>query len=158
MMLLIAGHYSTSLGPGSALGGKGEKNRRGQKKKLASEASQEVVWGGERVVEPGDIPLMWQIHPPAINLSLKSSTHQVLITDVSVSLLCCSNLWKIQYLNSRWSKSASKEIYLTLINWSNNSFGEEKKRVWRKKHRTTGEDWTAKQILMEDPSRSQLVS
>ena len=64
----------------------------------------------------------------------------------------------MQYLNSKWSKSASKEIYLTSINWSNNSFGEEKKGVWRKKHRATGEDWTAKQILMEDPSSSQLVS
>ena len=95
--------------------------------------SQEVVWGGERVAEPGDMPLMWRIHPAAINLSLKSSTHQVLITDVSMSLFCCSNLWKMQYLNSKWSKSASKEIYLTSINWSNNSFGEEKKRGLEKK-------------------------
>ena len=36
--------------------------------------------------EPGDMPLMPLIHPPAINL-VEMSTRQVLITHVSVSLL-----------------------------------------------------------------------
>ena len=39
--------------------------------KSAIEASQEVIWGGERVAEPGDTPLMPPIRPPRINLSLK---------------------------------------------------------------------------------------
>ena len=43
----------------------------GEKKNSASQASREVVWGGERVAEPGDMPLMALIRPPAINLSLK---------------------------------------------------------------------------------------
>ena len=43
----------------------------GKKKKSASEASREVVWEGKRVAEPGDMPLMTPIRPPAINLSLK---------------------------------------------------------------------------------------
>ena len=42
-----------------------------RRKKSASEASRAVVWGGERVTEPGDKPLMPPIRPPAINLSLK---------------------------------------------------------------------------------------
>jgi len=57
------------LGSGSALGKKEKKNRRGQKKNSASEASRKVVWGGEIVAKPGDMPLMPQIRPPAINLS-----------------------------------------------------------------------------------------
>ena len=40
-------------------------------KKMASEVSREVVWGEERTAEPGDMPLMPPIRPPAINLSLK---------------------------------------------------------------------------------------
>ena len=40
-------------------------------KKSAIEASREVVWVGERAAEPGDMPLMPPIRPPAINLSLK---------------------------------------------------------------------------------------
>ena len=39
-------------------------------KKLASKASPEVIWGGERMAEPGDMPLMPPIYPAAINLSL----------------------------------------------------------------------------------------
>ena len=34
-------------------------------------ASREVIWGGEGVAEPGDMPWMALIRPPAINLSLK---------------------------------------------------------------------------------------
>ena len=45
---------------------------REKEKKSASEASREVIWGGKRVAEPGDMPLMPPIPPPsAINLSLK---------------------------------------------------------------------------------------
>ena len=51
-------YYHYSLGPGSALGEKVEKYRRGSKKKSASEASRVVVWGVERVAEPGDMPVM----------------------------------------------------------------------------------------------------
>ena len=40
-------------------------------KKSPSEASREVVWGRERMAEPGDMPLMPPIRPPATNLSLK---------------------------------------------------------------------------------------
>ena len=40
-------------------------------KKSASEASREVVWGGKRVAEPGDMPLMPPMRPPGINMSLK---------------------------------------------------------------------------------------
>ena len=43
----------------------------GEKKKLASEAIRKVVWGGKRLAEPGEMPLMPPIRPPAINLSLK---------------------------------------------------------------------------------------
>ena len=53
--VLFTRHYS--LGPGSALSEKGQKIGVG-KKKTVSEASREVVWGGERVAEPGDVPLM----------------------------------------------------------------------------------------------------
>ena len=67
--------FPASLGPGSALGEKGEKNRRRRKKKIAYKVSREVVWGGGggrgRVTEPGDMPLMPPIRNPAINLSLK---------------------------------------------------------------------------------------
>ena len=62
------------------------------RKKSASVASREVVWGGKRVAEPGDMPLMPQIHPPAINLSLKFqqfSTSAFYVTFVK------------KYLNSR---------------------------------------------------------
>ena len=41
-----------------------------REKKLASEANQGVICGGERVAEPGDMPLMPPICPPVINLSL----------------------------------------------------------------------------------------
>ena len=51
--------------------GKGEKIGVGEKKKSAREASREVVWGGERVAQPGDMSLMPPICPPVINLSLK---------------------------------------------------------------------------------------
>ena len=51
-----------------------------KKKKSASEASREVVWGGERVAEPeGIMSLMPPIRLLAINLSLNvntSSSHQ----------------------------------------------------------------------------------
>jgi len=43
----------------------------GEKEKSASQGSREVVWGRERVAEPGDMPLMPSIRPIAINLSLK---------------------------------------------------------------------------------------
>ena len=46
-------------------GGK-EKNRCGRKKKVIWE----VIWGGERMAWPGDMPLMLR-RPPVINLSLK---------------------------------------------------------------------------------------
>ena len=62
--VLFTRHYS--LGPGSALSEKGEKIGVG-----GSEANREVVWGGDRVAEPGDVPLMPPIRSPAINLSLK---------------------------------------------------------------------------------------
>ena len=42
-----AGGKEVRLGSGSALGEKGEKNRRGRKKNSASEASRGVVWGEE---------------------------------------------------------------------------------------------------------------
>ena len=73
-------------------------------KKLASEASQEVIWGGERVVKTGNVPLMPPIRPPIRHVL---SIRHVLITDVSVSLLCrfCK-----KYLNSRWSKLRRREI------------------------------------------------
>jgi len=60
------------VGLGSALGEKGKKSAWvKKKKKSACEESREVVWGGKRVAEPGDMPLMTPIRPPAINLSLK---------------------------------------------------------------------------------------
>ena len=43
----------SGLGPGSALGEKEKKNRRGRKKKSASEANREVFPGGERVAPLG---------------------------------------------------------------------------------------------------------
>ena len=60
-----------SLGPGSALGKKREKNRRAKKKKFDKGSEPRGTVGGERVAEPGDMPLMPQICPPASNLSLK---------------------------------------------------------------------------------------
>ena len=47
--------FRCSLGSGSALWEKGEKIEIRRKKKLASEASREVFWGGERVV-PSSTP------------------------------------------------------------------------------------------------------
>ena len=47
-----------NLGPGSALWENEKKSALAKKKKKsASEARREVVWGGERVAEPGDICL-----------------------------------------------------------------------------------------------------
>ena len=51
--------------------GKKEKKISVGEKKSVSKVSWEVVWGEERVVEPGDLSLMPTIHPPAINLLLK---------------------------------------------------------------------------------------
>ena len=52
-------------------------------------------------------------------------TRQVYITDVSMSLLC--RFCKKKYMNLRWNKSASKEIYWTSIaNWTDTNFSEEK--------------------------------
>ena len=51
--------------------GKRRKKSSLAKKKSASQASREVVWGRERVAEPGDKPLIPSIRPPAINLLLK---------------------------------------------------------------------------------------
>ena len=66
-----------------------------------------VVWGGERVVEPG-LPLMPQNY-------VKTSSFHGCQREPIMSLL-----WG--YLNSRCSKSASKEIHLTSIaNWSHSS-------------------------------------
>ena len=102
----------SSLGPGSALREKGEKKiSEGEKKKSASEASRELVWRGERVAEPGDMPLMPQIRPPKINLSLKCQ--HVRLSQMSAWTHYVAFVKK--YLNSRWRKSASKEIYLTSI-------------------------------------------
>ena len=100
-----------TLGPGSALREKGEKNQRGWKKKSASEASRELVWRGERVAEPGDMPLMPPIRPPTINLSLKCQH----VESSRMSAWAYYVAFVKKYLNSRWSKSASKEIYLTSI-------------------------------------------
>ena len=64
----------TSLGPGSVLRENGGKNWRARKKISTSEASRAVVWGGERVAEHGDMPLMLPIRsppPPANKLLLK---------------------------------------------------------------------------------------
>ena len=54
-----------------------------KKKKNIGEGSEPrgVVWGGERVVEPGDMPLMSPFRPV-----IETSTRQVLIMDISVSL------------------------------------------------------------------------
>ena len=72
-----------------------------------------VVWGGERVVEPG-LPLMPQNRPAAIYYVKTSSFHGCQREPIM------SLFWG--YLNSRCSNSASKEIYLTSIaNWSNAS-------------------------------------
>ena len=95
-----------SLGPGSTLREKGEK------KISVNKASWEVVWGGERVAEPGDMPLMPPIHPPAIDLSLKC---QHIKLSSLMSAWACYVAFVKKYLNSRWSKSANKEIYLTSI-------------------------------------------
>ena len=57
-----------------------------REEKSANEASREVVWGGKRVEEPGNMPLMPPIRPLPINLSLKYQ--HVKFTDVRVSLLC----------------------------------------------------------------------
>ena len=45
-----------SLGPDSALWEKGEEIGVCEKKKSASEASREVVWGGEMVYRPSPLP------------------------------------------------------------------------------------------------------
>ena len=46
--------FPASLGPGSALGEKGEKNRRRRKKKIAYKVSREGVWGGGVGAGKGD--------------------------------------------------------------------------------------------------------
>ena len=102
----------SSLGPGSALREKGgKKSARVKKKKSASEASRELVWRGERVTDPGDMPLMPQIGPPTINLSLKCQH----VKSSRMSAWAHYVAFVKKYLNSRWSKSVSKEIYLTSI-------------------------------------------
>ena len=71
------------------------------KKKIANETSRAVVWGGEIVAEPGDMPLMPPIRPPAINLSLKCQHVKFL----SRMFLIC-RFWKIYiFFNSPgWMK------------------------------------------------------
>ena len=101
----------SSLGPGSAVREKGANNQRGLKKKSASGASPELVWRGERVAEPGDMPLMPPIRPPTINLSLKCQH----VKSSRMSAWAHYVAFVKKYRNSRWSKSASKEIYLTSI-------------------------------------------
>ena len=96
-----------SLGPGSALWEKGEKIGVGENKKSTLEASREVVWGGERVAEPGYMSLMPPIRPPATNLSLKCQ-HVKFSSRMSAWANYAAFVKK--YLSSRWSNSASKEI------------------------------------------------
>ena len=77
----------------------------------------EKIWRGRgrgkgkrRWWRPGDMPLMPPIHPPANELVIEMWSRQVLITEVSVSLLCrfCKkNVW----IQDEVLKSASKEIY-----------------------------------------------
>ena len=112
--------------------GKGEKIGVGEKKKnSACDASREVVWGGERVAQPGDMSLMPPIRPPAINLSLKCQ-HVKFSSRMSAWANYAALVKK--HLNSRWSNSVSKEIYLTSIaNWSNTSLGKVKYRRFREK-------------------------
>ena len=76
-------------------------------KKLASKASPEVIWGGERMAEPGDMLLMPPIHPAAINLSL---TCQHVIFSSRMSAWAYYVGFCKKYLNSRWSKLRRREI------------------------------------------------
>ena len=126
-------HYTIGLwgafspGAGSWLVGRGD----GREKIGERSEPRIVVWGGERVVEPG-LPLMPQNHPAVIYYVKTSSFHGCQREPIM------SLLWG--YLNSRCSKSASKEIYLTSIaNWSNanlfqafRSWGQ-RKVMWAKK-------------------------
>ena len=57
------------------------------------------------------MPLMPQIRPPTINLSLKCQH----VKSSRMSAWAHYVAFVKKYLNSRWSKSASKEIYLTSI-------------------------------------------
>ena len=109
-----------SLGPGSVLTEKGEKKSAWVKKEIGewSEPRGSLEWekGSEAWRHAFDVT-----DPPSSNWNVNT---QVLVKDASVSILCrfCK-----KKLNSRWSNSASKEIYLTSIsNWSNTSFGEGK--------------------------------
>ena len=72
--------------------------------------------GGKRgsgggAVEPGDMPLMPPIRPPADKLVIEMSTREVLIANVSVSLLCrfCKKIF--EFAGDEVLKSASKEMY-----------------------------------------------
>ena len=70
----------------------------GRKKKSTSETSREVVWGEERVADPGDIPLMPPIRPPAISLALKCQ-HVKFSSRMSARAYYVAFVCK--YLNSR---------------------------------------------------------
>ena len=63
------------------------------------------------VMEAGDMPLMPPNHPPADKLVIEMSTREVLIANVSVSLLCrfCKKIF--EFAGDEVLKSASKEIY-----------------------------------------------
>ena len=105
-----------------------------RKKNLRGEASREVVWGGKRVAEPGGIPLMSPIRPPAILIDKLKLVIEIWCHHVSPSAYYVAFVKKKKrrkkkrYLNSKWSrKSASKEIYLTSIaNSSTTSYSKEK--------------------------------
>ena len=96
--------FLPSLGPGSALGEKGEK-------KLACSVA--VVLGcggggGGRVEEPVDIPLMLPIHPPAINLSLKC---QHVMFSALMSTWVYYFVFVKKNLNShRWIKKIERDL------------------------------------------------
>lgn len=63
------------------------------------------------VMEAGDMPLMSPIRPPADKLVIEMSTREVLIANVSVSLLSrfCKKIF--EFAGDEVLKSASKEIY-----------------------------------------------
>ena len=59
-----------------------------RKKKIGERSeSRGIIWGGERVAEPGDMPLMPRIRPTAIYYVDKSSFHHRCQREPIMSLL-----------------------------------------------------------------------
>lgn len=93
-----------SLGPDSTLGEKGEKIN------LASEGSRAVVWGWERVGEPGDTPYMRPICPPANKLSFKYQ--HIKFSSRMSACVYCFTFWK-----NIWIRRDEVRVQRDLLNF-----------------------------------------